>query len=61
MDREESPCTDTPPSDFGAVALDSWTVGLATIAMAAHFCLLGRGRPRDPDRSSSTKEPQMMS
>ena len=53
--------TDMPPLGLGVIASDSWAVRLATVAVAAYFCLLGRGGPMDADRLGSSKEPEITS
>ena len=51
---------DASPPGLGVIALGSWTVGLATVTMAACLCLLGRGGTMDADKSGLAREPQMM-
>ena len=34
--------TDMPPLSLGVIASNSWAVGLAIVAVAAHLCILGR-------------------
>ena len=53
--------TDVPPLGMSVIASKSWAVRLGTVAVAAHFCLLGRGRQTDTDRSQLGKEPQITS
>ena len=48
--------TDASPSDLDVMAPGFWTVRLATIAVAACLCLLGRDGPTDEDKSGSIRE-----